>query len=87
MLAAHAQYSALGWDAAWRQLRLAEDITALVAAAAQHRHAAELAGFMSVYVELLAQRIADVPAAVSAFGPLCAALGEVWLIMQLHTLL
>jgi hypothetical protein len=84
-LAAHAQYSALGWDAAWRQLRLADDITTMVAAATRHRHAAELAGVSSVYVELLAQRVADVPAAVSAFGSLCAALGECGLILRQHT--
>jgi hypothetical protein len=40
-----------------------------------------------VYVELLAQRIADVPAAASAFGPLCAALGELWPILHQWTFL
>ena len=70
---------------AWRQLRLAEDVTALVSAATRHRHAAELASISAVYVELLAQRVADAPAAVSAFGPLCAALGEFGLLLCQHT--
>lgn len=75
-LAAHARYSDLGGDAAWRCLALAHDVVALLAAARRHESAAGLQDLSSAYVDLLAERIVDAPAAVACFAPLCAALGE-----------
>lgn len=75
-IAAHAQYSNLGLDAAWQQLALADDVIALVAAARRHERSSDLAALSSAYVDLLAERLADAPAAVAAFVPLCTALGE-----------
>lgn len=74
-IAAHVQYGNLSSDGAWQQLQLAEDAAALVAAARQHANAADLTAVSSTYVDLLAERIADAPAAAAVFAPLCAALG------------
>lgn len=75
-IAEHARYSHLGGDASWRRLALAEDAVAVLAAARRHECAGDLKEVSSAYVDLLAERILDAPAAVSVFPSLCAALGE-----------
>ena len=75
-IAAHALYSHLGGDASWRRLALAEDAVAVLAAARRHECAGDLQELSSAYVDLLAERVVDAPAAVSVFPSLCAAVGE-----------
>lgn len=74
-ITAHARYSNFAGADAWQQLRLADDVVALLAAITQHERSDGLTAVSSVYLDMLAERVADVPAAVVAFEPLCAALG------------